>query len=207
MNRVIFSRRKLATVAGRRSAAASSQTELKNRLLNHQGPVSFFSSFGGNNMEINTLLLILLAPIVLAGVWLLAYGMRQRRRAEESNRWSTTKGRVLSSDVRRHAYKSKYGKNVWYTPEIEYEYSVSGTSFNSRRITFGSASFNTEQGAESFLQQLVGGDAIQVHYDPANPKNAVLVAGQAPHSLAFTFAGAALMVFPLLLAIYFLSLS
>jgi hypothetical protein len=158
-------------------------------------------------METETLMLILLAPIVLGGVALLAYGLRQRQRAQAAEQWPTANGHILSANVKRHAYKSKYGPNVWYVPEMEYEYSVGGTRFASHRIAFGSSSFNTVQAAESFLRQFGTTDAIQVHYEPQNPKNAVLVAGKAPSSLGFTFAGAVLIVAPVLLAVYFLLLS
>lgn len=158
-------------------------------------------------MEIETFMLILLAPIALGGVSLLAYGLRQRQRAQAAKQWPTANGHILSHNVERHAYKSKYGKNVWYTPHMEYEYSVAGTRFASHRISFGSSAFNTELDAESFLRQFGTPDAIQVHYEPQNPKNAVLVAGKAPRSFGFTLAGAALIAFPILLAVYFLSLS
>lgn len=158
-------------------------------------------------MEINTFMLIVFAPFVLGGVGLLVYGLRQRNKAKAAGTWPTTNASLVSAQVERHAYKSKYGPNVWYNPKIEYSYSVGGTGFSSHQISFGNPSFNTKEGAESFLRQFTSDNSIPIHYDPADPKNAVLVAGQAPHSLGFTLAGVALIVIPVLLAVYLMTLS
>lgn len=158
-------------------------------------------------MEIDTFMLIVFAPFVLAGVGLLVYGLRQRNKAKAAGTWPTTDGSLVSAQVERHAYKSKYGPNVWYNPKIEYSYSVGSTGYTSHRISFGSPSFNTKEGAESFLRQFATGNAIPIHYDPANPKSAVLVPGQAPHSLGLTLAGTALIVIPVLLGAYLMTLS
>lgn len=158
-------------------------------------------------MDSEVFLLILLTPFVLGGVWLLVYGLRQRQRASAAEQWPAVEGRLLSADVGRHSSRSKYGLNVWYVPEIEYEYSVGGVRFTSRRISFGSPSFNTREGAESVLRQFGTVGAVPVHYDPNKPKDAVLAAGKAPRSLGFTLAGAAMIAFPILLAVYLLALS
>ncbi len=144
--------------------------------------------------------------VMLVGLALVFYGARSRRLAQAATRWPITEGQGLSVQIERRTSRSKYGSQVSYVPALEYEYRVNGTRYTSRRISFGSLTFPSELEARSFLQTHFEGQPMQVHYDPQQPKNAVLLTGTAPHTLAFMIAGAVIAVFPLLLGMYWLVL-
>ncbi len=148
-----------------------------------------------------------LGLVAVVGLWLVLYGVRERQKAQAAAQWPDTEGKGLSVKIDRHSSRSKYGTNVWYVPQLEYEYLVGGVRYTSRRIAFGSLSFKSEAEARSFLQAQFEGRPLPVHYDPRQPKNAVLLTGAAPHMFAFMLAGGVITTFALLLGIYFLFLS
>ncbi len=75
-------------------------------------------------------------------------------RGKASANWPTVEGTVLSAGLGRETY------------QIEYAYSVNGTDYIGRRITYMQDS--------TVHYSYKKGQTVTVHYDPGNPKIAVL---------------------------------
>ena len=113
-------------------------------------------------LSVFTLMIMLTAPVVGTLV-----------RAVQSNSWPTVQGTV-----------TKYQVNVWSgnrgtakIPKVAYQYEVAGQFFTGTRI--GVDWFGTDWREDGRILSLAKsvGDPIVVHYEPANPSNAVLVTG------------------------------
>ncbi|MGB8647218.1 MAG: DUF3592 domain-containing protein [Anaerolineae bacterium] len=141
------------------------------------------------------------APIVLIGLVMVLLGVRARQKAQAATRWLCTEGQGLSVDVVRTVSHSKYGNTTWYVPKLEYGYTVGGARYTSHQIAFGNTAFKSEAQARSYLQDHFEGRPLTVHYDPGKPKNAVLLPGEAPHTLGLIVGGVVIMVFPILVGL------
>jgi len=150
-------------------------------------------------MDNLTTLLWILAPFVLAGVFLLYVGLRNSQRAHASSQWLRTEGKLLSSEITN----SKLKNRITFYPLVEYEYTVAGTRYISDQISFGHHGYDTEAEASSLVEQIGSGNPnhLQVYYDPGNPKQAILIQGEARGSRMLTIFGAVLIFIPVIAAI------
>lgn len=151
------------------------------------------------------LMLLLFAPILLIGAGLMFYGLRQRLRARASASWSSVQGKALSAEVKEQVVTSgkSRSRQTWYRPTVEYEYLVNGVRYQSNRIAFGNVSSQNEEEAQRILDKIVKAGAVQVFYNPQNPKDAVLLNTGAPGSLGFILGGAVIILLPVLFWLYF----
>ncbi len=119
--------------------------------------------------------LILGLILGLLGAAFVIVSVRARRKAEESVRWPTTEGRVISSSVREHRDVDDETRQVRrsYEPVVEYEYSVGGTPLSGRKLSFGATSFGRKT-AHEVVDRYPSGATVLVHYNPAKPGEAVL---------------------------------
>ena len=81
-----------------------------------------------------------------------------------------------------------------YTPVVEYTYTVNGATLQGKRLSPGgtmSYDYNTAQGILSRYQP---GQPVTVHYDPANPTQAVLETKAAGSLLLFILGGVFLAI-------------
>lgn len=145
-------------------------------------------------------LVLAVAPFVLLGLGLAAYGLYQRQRARQAAGWHSTNGTGLAAKINR--LKPRRG-SAWYVPELEYDYSVAGTHYSSHRISFGRLAFGPKEQAETFLCQYGDGKVLRVYYDPKHPSNAVLTPGEAPNTLGYIIGGIVIFAVPILLMLYF----
>ncbi len=149
-----------------------------------------------------TPMLLFFGPFELLGVILLVYGLRQRQLAQAASTWPCAPGHSVAASVQTVTRHSKYGTSRSYVPRLEYDYDVKGAHLTSHRITFGSVSFNSPDEAEAYMRRNFQDKPLEVHYDPRNPANAVLLVGQAPSSLGFMIGGVIIMAAPILLAAF-----
>jgi len=159
-----------------------------------------------NHMEGETpvanlqVLLISFGPLILIGGVCLYKGLRNRQRARASTEWLSVQGNLLSFEVTKSTIKHQ----THYYPHLEYEYTVGGTRYTSRRISFGYLAYDSEDEAKSDIERRVHGNPVRVYHNPKNPKDAVLICDDAGGSVVLIVVGVMLIVFPLLFALYFL---
>jgi hypothetical protein len=93
------------------------------------------------------------------------------RRARASLAWPTVQGQVLSAFLQEHTDSDE---GVSYDPKVTYTYTVSGTEYQNDQIAFGGVSSSSKSKAQAYLERYIVEDPVTVHYDPDNPKLAVL---------------------------------
>ncbi len=108
------------------------------------------------------------------GLLLVLIGTREIRRSRATGSWSTTRARVISSEV-HPLIRPRRGTT--YTPVIEYLYEVNGREYTSMGIAAGETEFALESEAERFAQGYRKGSQVTVYYSPDDPSMAVLRPG------------------------------
>ena len=106
-------------------------------------------------------------------VLLLAFfGIRHMKTV--ADKWPVVQGEVELSTTESHRDTDNGRTRTYYAPVVEYSYTVNGNIYRSRRINVS----DTTSGSQAFAQKVATrypeGNAVEVHYDPANPANAAL---------------------------------
>jgi|AMWB02.1.fsa_nt_gi hypothetical protein len=119
--------------------------------------------------------LILGILCIVAGALIILFGLLQARKASTAKaRWAEAHGQILESHLQSQRSRSSSGiSSTTYSPEVTYEYEVDGQTYTGNRLGFGSGSFS-EKKAKAKIAPYPAGAAVTVHYDPAEPSNAVL---------------------------------
>jgi Protein of unknown function (DUF3592) len=148
------------------------------------------------------------AAILIAVLSLVSfvYGLQQTR---ASARWPTASGTVTQSDVIEEEIedtdndndKSSIRKIHRYQVDLRYAYQVGKHDFVGFALNSGwTGIYGTREAAEKAAAQYARGQPVVVHYDPAQPGNAVLEPGSRKGSMAplifgliFGVAGAAML--------------
>jgi uncharacterized protein DUF3592 len=105
----------------------------------------------------------------------------------ESVDWPSTKGKVTLSrgtwTLERNPMTDRLTK--YYRAELEYEYEVNGTKYQSTNIAMNSAQINypSQGAAELVAKQYPRGATVTVYYNPDEPHVAVLKKGQSYMSI------------------------
>ncbi len=111
------------------------------------------------------------ALVLLVGLALLAFAGWQYQRAQQSRTWPTVPGTVEATWIREDTTEEE----IHYFPGLRYTYQVAGERYQGTRIRFGSdISFDTRTEAKAFLARYPEGGSVTVHYNPADPSDAVL---------------------------------
>ncbi len=101
--------------------------------------------------------------------------IRDKQKAQASLSWPSVEGKIMEQRVSRSEVHDEDGVHISYTPEVVFEYTVEGLSFQGQRIAFGSEpSFSSHRKAEAFLAAYPEDRAIMVYYNPEDPSDAVL---------------------------------
>jgi hypothetical protein len=124
-----------------------------------------------------------------------------RRLSAAAARWPQTVGRIVSSSV--ESYKTRTGRGdsgtgaTVYQVVVEYSYRVGNRDYHGTRLSFGGQVSAGRELAEAKAAQYPPGSDVMVHYDPANPSDAVLetTVAFAPLMLVFAVASFAIAVF------------
>ncbi len=87
-------------------------------------------------------------------------------RQHASNRWSTTTGEILESNLEEDS-------DGW-GPHVRYLYAVEGKRYANDRLYVYLSNRSTEQDAKRHLSPYPVGKTVTIYYNPAKPEEAVL---------------------------------
>lgn len=112
---------------------------------------------------------------LLAGVGLLFFALRTRRKSAASLNWPSTVGTVISSGVQTNTFTDEYHRETYsFMPRVEYAYTVNGQEYRGRRLHFGVTESRRRADAEREANRYPVGMQVKVYYDPEKPQEAVL---------------------------------
>jgi Protein of unknown function (DUF3592) len=122
-------------------------------------------------------ILILSLVLILSGLLLSLICIAFIRMDLQSRRWPTVEGKITASRTEREAtgYDSNHHMSHAWVPEIRYGYEVGGMQFQGKRIGNSIYSSSWRGGAQRVAHRFPSGKAVSVHYNPADPSQAVLV--------------------------------
>ncbi|HEY1475430.1 MAG TPA: DUF3592 domain-containing protein [Pseudolabrys sp.] len=120
-----------------------------------------------------------LAGLVLAGlaIFLIRLGLANRQIGRASATWPTTNGKILTAVL---ATNWNPAVGSYRVPRVRYSFAAAGQTIQASLIRPGLEQFGTGVVImpEEYLARFPVGGSVQVHYDPANPSNAVLELGE-----------------------------
>jgi len=130
--------------------------------------VSSTQSFLSDPFTIGIISLVL----VLSGLLLSLICIALIRMDLRSQKWPTVEGKVTASRTEREAtgYDSNHHMSHAWVPEIRYAYEVGGTQF----LGNGVYSSSWRGSARNVAHRYPSGKVVTVHYNPADPSEAVL---------------------------------
>lgn len=110
---------------------------------------------------------------LVGGGLILWIGLPTLNSAKASKAWPTVEGIVIESTV-----LTKRSNGPTYKAVVVYDYEVEGEEYSSDRIWFGGEVSTSNRGQmRNIVKEYTEGEATTVHYDPENPKEAVLQPG------------------------------
>jgi Protein of unknown function (DUF3592) len=112
--------------------------------------------------------------ILLISCGAIAAGANYARTARRMRSYRTTSGTVISREVAASGMtgrEGRWGRGGGYQPVVTYTYSVDGTTYTADRWSYA-----TDGLKQSVAQEAVAAvpDEVDVHYDPADPRQAYL---------------------------------
>ncbi|MEC7385410.1 MAG: DUF3592 domain-containing protein, partial [Planctomycetota bacterium] len=137
------------------------------------------------------------------GVFIVRNGLTDIQIARASSTWPTTEGTVVLSEA--HREWDSEDKRHTYFPVVVYTYEVEGVTYASDRIRPGSIkrSSRTSASALRLAKQYPEGSRQPVSYDPDQPGQATLVAGEGVSSWGTMVFGGIFTVIGLVIALVF----
>jgi Protein of unknown function (DUF3592) len=136
--------------------------------------------------------------ILFSLVWL-ALSVVVMVRSRRSASWPRTVGTIVSTEVKRKVSQSLSNDmpvdSVSYEPYVRYAYSVRDRQYEHDKLTTAVTPMIRQSAeAAAILQRYPVGHQITVFYNPADPGDAVLVAGGSSGNWYFRVFGCALFV-------------
>ncbi len=132
------------------------------------------------------------------GAAILAFAISQQRKARRTEQWLTAPGSVTAAriDQERRVQHTQGGTTTrtTYAPVVEYTYTVNGTALQGKRLSPGGNMSYDYATAERILSRYQPGQPVSVHYDPADPTQAVLETKAAGGLLLFIVGGVFLVI-------------
>lgn len=105
-----------------------------------------------------------------SGLWMLSNGLKSYRASGRRDAFEPVEARVLESELRVSS-----GEKTSYIPEIEYEYTVAGTTYTSDSVYPGpDFDIQNRNTAESLVDTYSESEIVEAYYDPENPTDAFL---------------------------------
>jgi hypothetical protein len=102
-----------------------------------------------------------------------------QRQASMQRKWPTVDARIENSGV--HAFESRDSDSdrlrTQYRVDVVYSYEIAGVRYTGDKFSASQFSANTEVLARRQAERYPAGSAIQVHYNPANPAEAIVNPG------------------------------
>lgn len=109
-----------------------------------------------------------------------------------SRGWAHISGTIIESHVEKRKVVRRGGRHVTrhlirYIPVVKYSYTVSGVSYSGERIGYGVNQSPFESAPKRWVKRFPESSIVQVHYDPVNPQESVLVTGTITDIAGFIF--------------------
>ena len=136
-------------------------------------------SFHQNKKGTIGVLIVGIVCTIIGGV--MAYvGFDTYRDGQETESWTATSGRVLSSTIdestRTTRRNGRTETKTTYTPEVTYEYTVDGVRYEGDSIRADDHGGGSDR-AYDLAGRYPEGSETTVYYDPESPADAVLMRG------------------------------
>ena len=114
--------------------------------------------------------------VVLASVGLLitAGGGYFASRSWQARSWPTVEGQITKSEVERERAIGDTDEEVQYRAVVKYGFTVDGRAYTGERIAFGLGTSNRPSDARKIIDRYPAGRAVEIHYSPSDPSDAVL---------------------------------
>jgi hypothetical protein len=118
-------------------------------------------------------LLIIFGIIGALATW---YGLRTIKKNQEATQWPTVMGTITGSELESYISTDSDGdQTTMYSPLITYEYEVEGDVYTSTRVkVMAPSSSNIASMQRKKLEPYPVGAAVEVHYNPFSPEDALL---------------------------------
>jgi hypothetical protein len=103
-------------------------------------------------------------------------GWNSMKKNQAAVGWPTVMGRITTSILETYVtYDENSSGTTMYRPQVTYEYEVEGEVYSSSQVKVGGFSSSNLEGSErKKLAAYPVGGAVEVHYDPFNPQDALL---------------------------------
>ena len=105
------------------------------------------------------------------GICFVAASLHYTRKAIRMRSWPSTPARLLKSEISLNPAELMHGGRRM---EVTYEYTVEGTTYQSRRITMSDSWLAQGEQAVWWIRRHLGPDA-RAYYDPRDPGQSVLI--------------------------------
>jgi hypothetical protein len=104
------------------------------------------------------------------------YGARITKKNKVAAKWPTVPGVIISAELDSYVKYDDIGNaTTMYTPLINYEYEVEGQVYSNNRVKVQAfVATNTQSVSRKKLEEYPVGSAVEVHYDPFSPEDAIL---------------------------------
>lgn len=121
------------------------------------------------------------------GVTLIIAALRNLQRGHASRRWPQARGRIVRAIVLVHTAPEDHSES--YSPQVEYEYTIDGTTYRSSRRRFGQIGSWGRAQAERTTASYPPGSTVPLSFNPQKPAESVLMVGTSWGNLAIAAAG------------------
>ena len=142
---------------------------------------------------------------VFVGAMFIFAGLLLYQMGAETSGWPVAEGKITSSLLgggRSSRHSNRSSSSMTYGANICYEFFVGDQKHLGTRVSYGDSSSSFKGHGTDIVERYPVGKKVTVHYDPKNPKIAVLETG-AP-VIAYGLMGAGLLIasFPWLIALF-----
>ncbi len=126
------------------------------------------------------------AALFGGGGVLLLLALRNVQRGFVCRWWPQTQGRIARAFV---LVQTAADGGKTYGTQLEYEYTIEGTTYRGKRRRFGDAGSWSQAQAKRMLAPYSPGASVRVFFNPRKPEDAVLIPGASWGNLAIAFGG------------------
>ncbi|HEX3766580.1 MAG TPA: DUF3592 domain-containing protein [Kofleriaceae bacterium] len=117
--------------------------------------------------------------ILLIGVAAVVGGITLMSASRKARSWPVATGRITERSVGPSTTTGASRPGRYFEPRVTYDYTVAGKSYQGHRIGLATEAYDEDK-ARKVASELP--DSVEVHYNPADPSDAVLQ----PSSLAMS---------------------
>ena len=120
--------------------------------------------------------IVIIALAAIFGAISYWYGWRTMKKNKVAAKWPTVPGVIISAELDSYVkYDDDGDASTMYTPLITYEYEVEGNVHTNNRVRVRAfVATNMQSVSSKKLDDYPVGSAVEVHYDPFNPDDALL---------------------------------